>query len=279
MQHTITFIIGETGAGKTSLAKYFIQKAYRNEGRNILRKSCELVKKANRDYGRNYTLPEKVPIYTNFYVNLHVGYRRYYEPYFLNGYYFGVTNDKVDTEYVVPGSWLVLDEAQRILNSRKSSSFADHASYGFETSRQAELQIILIAQRGKLIDCNIRDLGVHVINVVNMDNDPDAAGNVVRSTWNCREFDGWQAAEKYFQTGEGQYKEKQYVYEGNIFKGYDSYEKVNEFLPPKGKDFDYLPHRKPEQLTAREEKFYKPGEPKEYRADPQGNNSKGRKRL
>ena len=279
MEHTITFIIGETGAGKTSLAKYFIQEAYRNEGKRILRRSCELIKKANKDFKRNYTLPEKVPIYTNFHVNLHIGYHRYYEPYYLNGYYFGVTNEKVETEYVVPGGWLFLDEAQRILNSRKSSTFADHASYGFETSRQADLRIILIAQRGKLIDCNVRDLGVHVINVVNMENETDAAGNVVRSVWNCREFDGWQAAEKYFQTGEGQYTEKPYINEGNIFKGYDSYEKISEFLPPKGKDFDYLPHTKPEQLTAREEKFYIKGEPKNYRTDPQESNSQGRKRA
>lgn len=265
----ITFIIGETGVGKTAFATYLLKRKYLNEGKDIWRRSCELVRKANEKYGRNYTLPDQVPFYTNYHIRLHVGYKKYYEPYFQNGFYFGVANEEMDTQFIAPGGVGVLDEAQHILNSRKSATFADFVSYAFEIHRQARLELILIAQRGKLLDCNVRELGVHVIQIVRMDNETDAAGNIVRSTWHCREFENWGEAERYLATGEGTYTDKVYVNEGNIFESFDSYEHLADFLPPKGLDFDYLPHKKPEHITKRQEKFYKPGEPKEYRSGKQ----------
>lgn len=99
---SLTFIIGETGAGKTAFATYLLKEKYITEGRNLLRRSCRIIEEANRKYGRNYTVPDKVPFYTNYNVKLHVGYRKYYEPYFLNGYYFGVENEEIDTERVAP---------------------------------------------------------------------------------------------------------------------------------------------------------------------------------
>ncbi len=261
----ITFIVGETGSGKTALATYFVQQKYLYEGKDIWNRSCSLIDGVNKKFGRNYSKPNKVPFYTNYSMRLHVGYKKYYEPYFQNPYYFGVANEEMDTQFMAVGSVGVFDEAQRIFDSRKSSTFADFVSYAFEIHRQARLELYLLAQRGKLLDCNIRELGVHVIEVVRMDNEFDAAGNVVRSTWHCREFENWREAEKYFTNGDGEYTETEYVNEGNIFESFDSYEKIEMFLPQEGKDFSYLPHKKPDNLTEREKEFYKPGAPKKFR--------------
>lgn len=261
----ITFIIGETGSGKTALAAYLLQEKHSKEGNDIWKSSCSLIEDANQKFGRNYTLPDKVPFYTNYSMCLHVGYKRYYKPYFQNPYYFGVANPDMDTQFMAVGGVGVFDEAQRIFDSRKSSTFPEFVSYAFEIHRQARLELYLIAQRGKLLDCNIRELGVHVIEVVRMDNEFDAAENVVRSTWHCREFENWREAESYFESGEGEYTETEYVNEGNIFESFDSYEKIEMFLPPEGKDFSYLPHKKPDNVSKREEKFYEPGAPKTFR--------------
>lgn len=275
----ITFIVGETGSGKTSLATYLLQEKYLNEGNDIWERSCNLIRSANEKYGRHYSLPDKVPFYTNYNIKLHVGYNEYYEPYYQNGYYFGVANEVMDTQFVALGGVVVFDESQRILNSRKSSSFADFVSYAFEVHRQAQLEVILIAQRGKLLDCNVRELGVHVIQIVRMENEKDAAGNVVRTTWHCREFENWTEAERYQQTGEGEYRETEYVNEGSIFECYDSYEHVTDFLPPQGKDFSYLPHEKPKRLSEREKQFYNAGEPKNYRNNPKNDKNKKEKKT
>ncbi len=262
----ITFILGETGAGKTAFATFLLKTKYIKEGKKIWRKSCDLIEEQNKKLGTNYSLPEQIPFYTNFHVKLHVGYKRYYEPYYFNPYYFGVSNEVMATEFAALGGVLVFDEAQRIFNSRKSASFADFVSYAFEIHRQGHYDIILIAQRGKLLDCNIRDLGVHVIEIAGMENEKGEAGHILRSVWKCREFDCWSEAEKNFTNGEKTYHEKEYVNSGNIFESFDSYERVKEFLPPEGLDFDYIRHGVIENLTARQKEFYKPGEPKGYRS-------------
>ena len=231
------------------------------------KRSGELIRAENEKNGTNYSLPDKPPFYTaNYRAKLHVGYKKYFEPYFLNGYYFGVANETMDTQFVPPCSVIVFDEAQRIFNSRESATFPEFVSYAFEVHRHARLDITLIAQRGMLLDCNIREVGVHVIEVVGLEHEKDLAGNIVRSTWHCREFENWSDANEYLKNGAPTYKETTYVNEWNIFAEYDSYDKIAAFLPPKGKDFSYLPYDPPAKLTEREKKFYKSGRPKEYRS-------------
>lgn len=275
---SLTFIVGDTGSGKTAFATYLLKTRYITEGKRIWRKSCALIAEQNVACGRNYSFPEQVPFYTNYRVRLHVGYKRYYEPYYFNPYYYGITNDRIATEYAALGGVLVFDEAQRIFDSRKSATFADFASYAFEIHRQGHYDIIMIAQRGKLMDCNIRELGVRVIEIVGMENETGSAGQITSSTWHCREFDDWRDAEKYFTRGEKTYTETEYTNRGNIFESFNSHERVKEFLPPEGLDFDYLPHEKPENVTERQAQFYQTGEPEGYRGKATGDsdNKKGK---
>ncbi len=271
----ITIIFGATGAGKTAFATYLLKEKYMNDGKNILRRSRQIIEAANLKYGRNLTPPPKVPFYTNYKVKLHVGYKKYYEPFYMNGHYFGVTNDEVDTQHIAPGSKMVLDEAQRIVASRESSKFPSWASYGFEIHRQAEIEIYLLAQRGNLIDRNIKELGVHVIEIRSIHNEKDVAGNIIKTTWKCREFSEWSEAERYIKNGEKTYKETEYTNEWSIFDSFDSFEKLEDFLPPKGQDFDYLPQDKPAKLTKREKRFYTRGKPSFKGSGNDGNENKG----
>lgn len=274
---SLTFIIGDTGVGKNSLLTYLLKQKYLNEGEEILRKSCALIEKANKETGRNYSFPDKVPFYTvNCRMKLHVGYNEYYEPYFQNGYYFGVANNDMDTQFVAPGSVVAFDEATIYFNSRKSSSFADHVSYGFQTHRHHQLEIYFLAPRGMMLDVNIRELGVRVIEVLRRDDEYDLAGNLIRSTWYCREFDNWRLADRYLKNNEETYTETVYTHEGNIHEEYDSFDKRKEFYPQKGKDFSFLPYDKPKNLSKREEKFYEPGEPQAYRGESENKKSKRR---
>lgn len=260
---SLTFIIGENGAGKNSLLTYLFKRKYLNEGEEIWRRSCALIKKAKAETGRNYSFPDRVPFYTvDCRMKLHVGYRKYYEPYFLNGYYFGVANNEMDTQFVAPGSVLAFDEATKFFNSRKSASFADHVNYGFQTHRHNQLEIFFLAPRGMMLDVNIRELGVRVIEVVDKDDKYDMAGNIIRTTWRCREFDNWRLAERYLKNNEETYTETEYTYAGNIHEEYDSFDKRKEFYPQEGKDFSYLPYDKPKNISKREEKFYESGKPK-----------------
>ena len=259
-------------------ATHLIKELYLTKRTEILRNSCSLINRLNEKFGRDLSFPDQVPVYSNYRVNLHVGYKKFFEPYFLNGYYFGIANEIMDTEFVVPGGYLFLDEMQRVLDSRLSSSFPGFSSYGFEISRQADLHFYLIAQRGMLFDKNIRDLGVHVIEVRGMENKKNAAGVITKSVWTCREFENWNDAELYFEKGENTFTETTYENDGNIFDCFDSFEKIKEFMPPEGFDFDYLPHSKPALVSERQAKFYKPGEPKEFRGGkPKSDDSKSPK--
>lgn len=271
----ITIIFGATGAGKTAFATYLLKEKYMNDGKNILRRSREIIEALNLKYGRNLTPPPQVPFYTNYKVKLHVGYRKYYTPFYMNGHYFGVINDEVDTQHIAPGSTLILDESQRLFDSRESAKFPDWQSYGFEIHRQAKLEIFLLAQRGNLIDRNIKELGVRVIEIRGIKNKKDAAGNIVKTTWECREFSEWSEAERYIKNGEKTYTEAEYTNEWSIFDSFDSFEKLTDFLPPKGQDFDYLPQEKPAKLTKREKKFYKPGKPSFKRNDKNQSEERG----
>ena len=111
-----------------------------------------------------------------------------------------------------------------------------------------------------------------------MENKKNAAGVITKSVWTCREFENWNDAELYFEKGENTFTETTYENDGNIFDCFDSFEKIKEFMPPEGFDFDYLPHSKPALVSERQAKFYKPGEPKEFRGGkPKSDDSKSPK--
>lgn len=265
----ITVIFGKPGAGKSAYATYLMKTLYEEHKNEIWKYSCREIEKLNREYGRNFSLPTQAPIFANFDVSLHLGYKWYFEPYFFSPYYFGLANEKMETQYLPPGSKVFIDEAQRFFNSRKSMTFPDWLSEAIEKHRHFGLDLYLIVQRPMLIDPNCRELVGRFVEIKTMKNVTNYAGVVDRSTFYCKEFDDWLAVKQYLEGAEADYKDTQYEHEGDIFESFDSFSFTNSFLPKDaGMDFDYLPSRQrvnKSKLSARQRVFYQTSEPKEFR--------------
>ena len=233
-----------------------------------MRESIKRIEERNKLRLNPLTLPVKPPIYADYPVKFQVGYNEYFEPYFINGYYLGLANDRMNTLYLPPYSKVFLGEAQRYYNSRKSANFPDHVSRLYEMHRHYHLDIFMDVQRVRLIDANIRDLCRHFIEVQSSTNILNDVGHIVKTVWQCREFSNWTAFEDYLNTGAETYTVTTYTHDGDIFECYDSFGYFDNFIPAEGKDFNYLNFMSRtdlSNLSSAEAEFYKNTEPDGYR--------------
>ena len=275
----ITIISGAPGAGKSSLNAYFLDRTYKEEGRTLLKRSVAKIEEINKTRRNPLTPPSLPPIYSDFRVKIPAGYKKYYEPYYINGYYMGLANERLKTQFLPPYAKVFLSEAQRYYNSRKSGNFPDFVSRFYEMHRHFGLDLYLDVQRVRLIDPNIRELCRHFIEVQFMEHTRDKLGRIVHTVWHCREFDNWLAFEDYLNTGAATYKETTYTYDGNIFDCYDSFGFFENYLPEDvaGKDISYLKHLTRTEarfIGADNAEFYKGGEPAGYRKAQESSNKK-----
>ncbi len=265
----ITIIFGKSGAGKTSLMTHFMHDVYFREGNALLKKCIGEVTRANETRKTPLTPPTRPPIYADFEVRLHVGFEKWYTPYFINGFYFGFANENMATQYILPYGRIFLSEAQRYFDSRKSGTFPRFAANAFEMHRHYGLDIWMDVQRVGLIDLNIRELCQHFIEVQSIETVESKAGNTEGATWSCREFDCLADVEQYLKTGDKLYRETVYRHDGDIFGSFNSRGHAAEFFPPDGKDFNNLRFLHAGELPAAgTEEFYRTGEPKGYRGMP-----------
>ena len=109
----ITIIFGAPGSGKSSLNTYFLKELYRAQGKQLLEAACDRIERLNQDRAIPLSCPDKPPIYADYAVKFKIGYEKWAEPYFINGYYLGLANDRMATLPVPPGSKIFLSEAQR----------------------------------------------------------------------------------------------------------------------------------------------------------------------
>ena len=252
----ITIIFGAPGAGKSSLNTYFLKEQYEKHGFELLEKTKELIDEANEKRLHKLSYPDKPPIFADFKVKFLVDYERYYEPYFINGFYAGLPNDRLPVQFIPPGSKIFLSEVQRYYDSRKSSSMPNFISRAFEMHRHYSLDFWLDVQR--------------------MENTLNSVGDVTRSVFRCHEFGCWRDVAQYLETGAKTYKDTVFIYDGNIFDCFDSFNYFSEFLPGEDADFRYLPFRsKAESTGGRDEVYYNLSEPEAYRRDV--NSSKAKK--
>lgn len=266
----ITIIFGEPGAGKTSLLTYFMKQIYRTEGDRILSYCREEIASENKKRPVPLSMPSAPPIFSDFFVHFLDGYEREYSPYFINGYYFGIQNERMATQYVPPGSKIFLSEAQRYFDSRKSATFPDHVSRAFEMHRHFGLDIYLDAQREGLIDLNIRALCKRFIEVQKSEHERTASGRIIKTTFFCREFDDLISVEQYL-SGVPTGRETTYVNYGNIYRCFESCNHDEDFVPGKGMNYRYLPFlNKGETVPENLKMFYETEEPKGYRRSQRG---------
>jgi hypothetical protein len=249
---------------------YFIKKVYLEEGRSLLERCSDKIEELNRDRKTLLSTPKQPPIFSDYRVKFKVGYEKYYEPYFINGYYMGLPNDRIDTIYLPPYAKVFLSEVQRYYDSRKSKSTPDFVSRMYEMHRHYGMDVYMDIQRPGLIDLNIRELCKKFIEVVDMEHETDFSGGIAKTVFHCREFDGWRAVEGYLDGAEGMYTEKMFVNDGDIFRCFNSFNYFDEFLPQAGKDFSYLPflnRAEREDLKGENREFYDQNEPKGYRSE------------
>lgn len=227
--------------GKSALNTYFLKQAYSTQGDVLLKKLNEKLDEQSRELKRAFNRPNKPPLFADFKAKIKVGYEKIYEPYFANGYYIGLPNEKLNVMHLPPYSKVFLSEAQRYYDSRKSAQFPSFISRFFEMHRHYGIDIYLDVQRPNLIDLNIKALCRSFIEVQGMQHIRDDNGQIIKTIFNCREFGNWTACEKYIGGDvDGNFTEKTYINDGNIFDCYDSHTYFKEFLPPQGKNFDYF---------------------------------------
>lgn len=261
----ITIIFGAPGAGKTSLNTYFLKEVYSSQGQRLLRATRERIAKLNIERTTLLSLPDKPPIFSNFPVKLKHGF----EPYFLNPYFFGLSNDRMATQFLPPKSQIFITEGQRYFDSRQSGSFPAHVSRAFEMGRHYGMNFYIDCQRPDLIDKNIRMICTRFIEVRSMEHQTDENDRILQTTFHCRTFPSFVAVEAYLGSGEQTYTEENFINEGNIFRAFNSYGCFDEFVPPEGKNFVLLPFRQNKRDEANET-FYRTEEPKEYRIKVSG---------
>ena len=262
----ITIIFGAPGAGKSSLNTYFLKDLYENRGFELLEKTKELIDEANEKRLHKLSYPDKPPIFADFKVKFLVDYEQYYEPYFINGFYAGLPNDRLPVQFMPPGSKIFLSEVQRYYDSRKSTSMPNFISRAFEMHRHYHLDFWLDVQRPTLVDLNIRELCKRFIEVIGMENTMNSVGDVTRSVFRCHEFGCWRDVAQYLETGAQTFKDVVFVYDGNIFDCFDSFNYFSEFLPDEDGDFRYLPFRSRTETAGSEDAaYYSISEPEAYR--------------
>lgn len=238
----ITAIIGIPGSGKTAYLtalalKYLINS---REGRELMR-SCISQVKAFNSQGFNFSVPDRPPIYTNYPVSAHIGYKKRRDSYWIDGFRMGFENDFVKTVPVLPCGKVFLTEVQRYYNSRMSKDLPDWVSRFFEEHRHFFLDIFLDLQRLGLLDINIRELLGCVIEVAEVKHETDYIGNVLQSEFTLRVWKDAASAEAFIANRDKiNYDLVKETFEFNVFDAYKSRSFFDAFLPKE--DFMLLDH-------------------------------------
>lgn len=260
----ITVVFGPPGAGKSCLLVYFAKQIFARRNK-ILRETQEsITNKKAEGIGKDLSLPTKAPIFSDFPMTFPAGYDETYTTYFVNGFYLGLPDGESPVMSVPPNSYIFLSEVQRYFNSRKSGTFPDRIARFYEMHRHYGLTIYMDIQRPELIDPCIREIATKFIEIVKLEHDTNEMGKIVRTTWTVREFDSWGEVDRFKKAEKTKKKTTKYVFEGNIFKYYNSFSYFDSFLPQgveRGADFKLYEHEK-----NFDDPIYRISEPKEYRS-------------
>lgn len=270
----ITVIYGDPGVGKDSLMTAMIHDLYFNQYVDIFTQTNDLIYKANLSRLKPLSYPDRLPIYTDFDVKLHVGYEKYYQPYFINGFYFGLKNDNIPVINVVPGAYLFLSEVQRYYDSRKNATLPDFVSRSYEMHRHPHFNIFLNLQRLGLLDLNIKDIAGRFILLEKLTHKYNDVGEIVYSHWSGKEFKTHEDCTAYIEQGRKTFEPFSYDFNGNVFDLYDSYSNADKFLPEDFEDFIFLEHGAKFDKNHPYARYYNFNMPEGYRGNKNGQSKK-----
>ena len=123
----ITIFTGAPGAGKSSLSALFLKRIYKEEGRKLQKLSAARIDEINKTRRYPLTPPPLPPIYSDFKVKIPAGYKKHYEPYYINGYYMGLANERLKTQFLPP--YAKVSWANRSATTTAASRATSQTSY------------------------------------------------------------------------------------------------------------------------------------------------------
>ncbi len=226
-------VFGDYGAGKSAFFVYQIKTLYEEHGEEMLQFSRDIIDQVNATRERPLPYPKKPPICANFKTTITNPDGSTFSPYYFDASLIGLNNKASDThyKYFYPGSAIFIDEAQNYFNS-KSDLKREVAAF-FEKHRHNYLNIWLAAQRGILINKDIRGICTDFKQIIKLEHERSIFDTITKSRWTVREFSERYEFEKYLETegAEGKFTEATYENDGNVFDLYDSHSYINDFLP------------------------------------------------
>lgn len=229
----ITVIFGQPGAGKTAYLTALALKYLGNTQEAWeLKKDCiEQIQSFNAQ-GFNFSVPDRPPVFSNYPISAHVGYKHRRDSYYVDGFRLGFENEFVQTIPILPGSKAFMTEVQRYYNSRKSTELPDWVSRYFEEHRHFGLDIYLDLQRLLLLDINIRELATKIVEVTNVKHETDYIGNVLQSEFTLKLWQDAASAELNIKDRSlKNYDLVKETFVGNVFDAYKSRSYFDAFLP------------------------------------------------
>lgn len=221
---SILTVEGEPGSGKSCfLTAIAIQNMYGEAARTARHKCNAFIDKLN---ACGYDLPHapRHLVYADFGVTFKSPDCGVREAWSVDGNKLGFETEKFKPQYIYPYSTIILDEAQQYFYSRDFSSFPKNVSRWFEKHRKFGLNIYLAAQRGGLIELNIRSLG-GAIYLYDVDFKHTLSGNV-KTVW---QLERWEHYRDYADNKPG--TKETYTFNGDVRKYFDTTEGRELFVP------------------------------------------------
>ncbi len=179
--------------------------------------NCRRIVNAMNQSGYRFTVPDHC-VFANYTIECPFINESSYT---VDPFHMGFDRLNYDTDLYPPYAHFYLDEAQEVYNSREK--LPAFASRYFEKHGHVHFEIMLVSQRFKLIDLNIRDIAERFVWIDGMHHEYSRYGLLKRTIWTYYEFDNFENAEQYQQTGELRRlgRKCEFKFDGNVFQFYD----------------------------------------------------------
>jgi hypothetical protein len=228
LQHSDILIFwGKRGSGKSSLKAMFevlfMQPRNAKQDLKLCKSLCEELNMA----GLNLHPPQDHLVFVNTFTKSVGPHLKRNYAYTFRSLDFGLPNETHPTGLLCPVGKYSFDEDQDLFDSHMGS-LATFVSKAIELSRQPELFLMMAVQRPMRIPQDIRDLATF-IECESKESFYNKYGRLERTEWTCNIIYNGSNLSKYLESRDVALIDKKvkFVFNGNIYKCYDS----RYFLP------------------------------------------------